>query len=131
MGPMGLLIDVEERFVLVMFLAPCQAYAIYSNEQSLDQAADETHALLCRLVTAGGAHMTYAGILSLEDGIFLGEMGLSSRGRTIPVDARPSDAVALSLCADAPIRVGQELLEEVGEDPEYFRDLMDAWHEGE
>ena len=121
-----LLIDGEERVIFSMGIDPCQAFAIYALLHAGDGAATPPHVLLHHLLEVSGAQMTHAGILGIEGYIFIGEIGLSFHGRAMAIDARPSDALALALRTDAPILMGRDLIEGFGEDPEPYRDLIDA-----
>jgi uncharacterized protein len=52
---------------------------------------------------------------TLVDNTFHGSLHLLQRGRTLRIDARPSDAIAVAIGNHAPIFVSEEVLAAVGE----------------
>ena len=72
-----------------------------------------THDLLVRIIEAYGGAVTRVEIPRLEDKTFYANLILSRDGEEIPVDARPSDSIALSVAFSAPLFVSEQVLEEV------------------
>jgi bifunctional DNase/RNase len=75
-----------------------------------------THDLLDSLLDRVGAKLLKVQIDELRDGVFIGSVFVRHDGRTIEVDARPSDAIALALGRGAPIYVAQKVVAEAGID---------------
>jgi bifunctional DNase/RNase len=71
-----------------------------------------THDLLNNLVLELGASLVRVVITSLQDNTFYAYLQLDRTGETILVDARPSDAIALSLRAKAPVFVDSRVLDQ-------------------
>lgn len=78
-----------------------------------------THDLLWNLIGALGGTLERIVVNSLKDNTFFARLvirvgGADGAGRTIEVDARPSDAVALSVQGDTPVPifVDEKVLEE-------------------
>ena len=53
-------------------------------------------------------------IYKFDDGVFLSELRFSNDDRSIAIDSRTSDAIALSLRTGAPIYTTREILEQTG-----------------
>ena len=99
-----------------------------------------THDLATRAIHALGAQLREVRIVELRDETFRARMiVLGPDGAERELDARPSDAVALALRADAPIFVEQGLLDAEGIVPEaaeeeklsMFRDFVNSLDDGE
>lgn len=78
-----------------------------------------THQLAYESIKALGAELKRVDIVDLRNNTFFAQLVLQDeRGeRTAIVDARPSDAVALALRAQCPMRVAESVLESVRTDP--------------
>ena len=70
-----------------------------------------THDLLRNLVRELSAKVERVEINDLRQNTFYATIHLSRSGETIRIDARPSDAMALALRADAPIYVDVQVIE--------------------
>lgn len=80
-----------------------------------------THDLFSTFAHAFGVQLTRVFIYRFEDGIFSSELTFSDGERTITLDARTSDAVALAMRTHSPIFTTPEILDETGfiiHDPE-------------
>jgi hypothetical protein len=63
-------------------------------------------------------------VTSLHDDTYYGNIVAEVDGRTLDIDSRPSDAIALAVRAHVPILVARPILDSVGVIPE--TDLQDA-----
>ena len=77
-----------------------------------------THQLAFAAIEALGAHVRRCDIVDLRHNTFFAQLVLQADGgeRTIVLDARPSDAIALALRAGCTMRVAESVLEEVRSD---------------
>lgn len=73
-----------------------------------------THDLFVSFAQAFGVKLTRVFIYRFEDGIFSSELTFTDGTRTVTVDARTSDAIAIALRAKAPIYTTPEIIEETG-----------------
>jgi len=71
-----------------------------------------THDLLKNVLVELGATLTRVVITSLRENTFYAYLELNRDGEKILVDARPSDAIALSLRTKAPVFVDPRVLEQ-------------------
>jgi bifunctional DNase/RNase len=69
-----------------------------------------THDLIKALLSHLDARVTKIVVTELKDNTFYALIFIDSAGKTITVDSRPSDAIALALRTDAPIFVTDEVL---------------------
>jgi hypothetical protein len=76
-----------------------------------------------------GAEVVSVLVSDLKDNTFYAEITLRlSSGEVIKVDSRPSDAMALSLRANAPIYVSEEIMAQSGIIPDIVKtDDEDQW----
>ncbi|KOX93905.1 hypothetical protein AMS69_08285 [Haloarcula rubripromontorii] len=83
-----------------------------------------THDLLVEMVTEFGAAIDRVRIDDLADGTFYGkidaEQYTDDRRKDMVFDARPSDAIAISLRVDCPVVVTGDVIDEAGRPPEQF-----------
>ena len=77
-----------------------------------------THQLAYSIVEAFGAHIRRCDIVDLRQNTFYAQLVLQTEAgdRTIVLDARPSDAIALALRAGCTLRVAESVLEQVRSD---------------
>lgn len=73
-----------------------------------------THDLFVSFAQAFGVKLEQVFIYRFEDGIFSSELTFSDGKRTITIDARTSDAIAVAMRAHAPIFTTAEIIEETG-----------------
>jgi bifunctional DNase/RNase len=89
----------------------------YSEAQSIllllsDQAHSRplTHDLLANVIDVLGSKVENIVITKIEDSTFFATLTLEAGGRTIEVDARPSDSIALALRSGARIFVDEDVM---------------------
>lgn len=129
----GLMIDPVSNMPIVILKAPdgdavlpiwvgiFEANAIAMQIEKIASPRPMTHDLLCNMVERLGARAEKVVITDLRDNTFFALIHLDRRGEKITVDARPSDAMALALRAEAPIFVEEGVLDRSsvsGEDAE-------------
>ena len=90
-----------------------------------------THQLAYAAIEALGARVERVDITDLRNNTFFAKLVLAEDERSIELDARPSDALALGLRAGCPIRVAESVLEEVRSDQSGPDPLPDAEEAGE
>ena len=73
----------------------------------------QTHELLESVIERLGAQVASVTISDLESHTFYAVLGLERDGERIEIDARPSDALALSAAKELPVYVAEHVLEQV------------------
>jgi bifunctional DNase/RNase len=99
---------------LPIWIGPAEADAISMKLQNLDTARPMTHDLLDSVICTLGAKVNFIVVNDLRNDTFFAKITLSTNGKQIEVDSRPSDAIALAVRATAPIFVEESILEKAG-----------------
>lgn len=110
-SPVVLLRDREDGRYLPIWVGAAEATAIAYAQQGIVPPRPLTHDLLRDVLGALGAEVTEVRITALEDGVFYAALVFADG---LEVSARPSDAIALALRVDAPIKGAPEVLEAAG-----------------
>ena len=72
------------------------------------------HDIMVAMSHGFGISLDEVFIYKFDDGVFLSELRFSNDDRSIAIDSRTSDAIALSLRTGAPIYTTREILEQTG-----------------
>jgi bifunctional DNase/RNase len=105
--------DAPHR-VLPIFVGGAEAASIAIGLSDAPSPRPLTHDLLATLVESLGGHVDHIEVTGLHNGTFIAEVALSGPTGDQRVDTRPSDAIALALRVDAPLRVADEVMDEAG-----------------
>jgi len=105
-------VDGERKFPIVIGLY--EAAAIERRLKNIPIQRPQTHELLAQTIEAMGGKLSRIVINDLRDHTFFAQLIIEMDGRTIEVDSRPSDAIALGIANDIPIYVEEHVLEEAG-----------------
>lgn len=99
---------------LPIIIGTFEAQAIAFGLEQMRSPRPMTHDLLRDAFDALGATVTEVVIEDLRDGIFYAKVHFRHDGEEGTLDARPSDAIALAVRAEAPIFVATSVMEEAG-----------------
>jgi len=110
--PIIILRDAGNERALPIWVGPVEANAIALQIENVTPARPMTHDLLRNLLEELGARLTRVVITELRGSTFYAYLELRRDGEVLFVDARPSDAIALSMRARAPIFVESKVLEQ-------------------
>ena len=105
-------IDGSRSFPIAIGLS--EAFAIERRMNGAVPPRPQTHDLLDALLSSMGAKLERIEIHDLDSGTFHARLVLEHEGRSISVDSRPSDALALGVAKDTPIYVENSVMEEAG-----------------
>lgn len=100
--------DVEESYVPLV-IGPAEANAIAIVLENIEIARPLTHDLLLSSVLALGGKVDRVIITDLTDDVYYAEICLVQGEKTLRIDARPSDAIALALRSGASIFVDEKI----------------------
>jgi bifunctional DNase/RNase len=109
--PIVILRDADNQRTLPIWVGPVEANAIALQIENVASPRPMTHDLLRNVVSDLGASVDRVVISDLRDGTFFAYLELRREGETTYVDARPSDAIALSLRVSAPVFVDTRVLD--------------------
>ena len=112
-NPIVLLRDAEGGKYLPIWVGAVEATAIAYAQQGIVPPRPLTHDLLRDILEALGVSLAEVRITALDEGVFYAVLVFSNGTE---VSARPSDAIALALRVDAPIRGADEVMEAAGID---------------
>ena len=110
--PIVLLRDPSSDRVLPIWVGPVEANAIALQVENVSPPRPMTHDLLRSVLTELGATLTRVVICDLHDNTFFAYLELTRGGDVLFVDARPSDALALSIRTRAPVFVDTKVLDQ-------------------
>ena len=101
----------DRTFPIVIGLP--EAQAIERRLRGIEIKRPQTHELLMNVIEAFGGRLLSIEINDLSDHTFFAKLNLSTRdGQELPIDSRPSDAIALGIAKGVPIYVAEHVLEE-------------------
>lgn len=114
-----ILADESEQKAVPIAVGRDQGIAIYLGKTKTETARPMTHDLLAAMLGALGAVIERITVTDLKGDVYFAEISLRSGGKVHPIDARPSDAIALAVRLDAPMFSAPSLLKSLdGSDPE-------------
>lgn len=122
--------DGERAFPIV--IGTNEAMEIHRVVCNQELVRPMTHKLAYNVIEALGHRLSHVDITDLRDNTFHARLVLEPKdgARSVALDARPSDAIALALRAHCPIRVSESVLEQVRTDRAKDK-LEDSDEEGE
>ncbi|MGN1245544.1 MAG: bifunctional nuclease family protein [Muribaculaceae bacterium] len=100
------------RIPVVVGIAEAQAIAV--RLENVVPPRPMPHDIMVTMSHGFGINLDEVFIYKFDDGVFLAELHMSNDDRSIVVESRTSDAIALSLRTGAPIYTTQEILEQTG-----------------
>lgn len=100
------------RIPVVIGAAEAQSIAL--RMESITTPRPMTHDLFVSFAHAFGVKLLEVFIYRFEDGIFSSELTFSDGERTVRIDSRTSDAIAIAMRTGAPIFTTREILDETG-----------------
>ncbi len=100
----------ERSFPIVIGIV--EIFAIDRRLKGLMPPRPLTHDLLDNVIRELGGSIERIVISDLREHTFIATIRLSIDGRTVEVDARPSDAIALGVASNAPIFVEDHVFDE-------------------
>jgi hypothetical protein len=111
-SPIVVLKGVDTEAVLPIWVGAFEANAIALEIEKIVPQRPMTHDLIRNLITEVGLKVARVVISDLRENTFYAVIELSDdNGRTVALDARPSDAIALALRSDCPIFAEQKVLD--------------------
>ncbi|MDX2084146.1 MAG: bifunctional nuclease family protein [Candidatus Melainabacteria bacterium] len=102
--PIVVLNDTENRRALPIWIGTAEASAIIRQLENIKSARPMTHDLMHSMLNTLGYEIVKIEINDLNSDTYYATIFITNKaGQTEQIDARPSDAIALALRADAPI----------------------------
>ncbi|MBN1124851.1 MAG: bifunctional nuclease family protein [Sedimentisphaerales bacterium] len=104
-------IDGERSFPVVIGMP--EILAIDRRLKGIDLPRPMTHDLLANTILEMGGELKRVVVNDLREHVFYAILEVIQNGRTIHIDSRPSDALALSAGLDVPIFVDEQVFEKM------------------
>ena len=109
-SPIVVLHDLENRKALPIWIGSAEASAIIRCIEGLVVARPMTHDLITNIVKETGYKIDRVEINDVEKETYFAKIYLVKGDETLEIDARPSDAIAVAMRAEAPIYVTANVL---------------------
>ena len=106
--------EKESDRYLPIWIGPAEADAIAVRLQDVQVARPLTHDLLRSVIEELGGSIVHIFVNDLSNDTFFAKIVLQVDGRSVEIDARPSDAIALAVRAQVPIFADESVLEKAG-----------------
>jgi bifunctional DNase/RNase len=111
-SPIVILKVEDENRYLPIWIGQPEARSILMKLQNQEFSRPLTHDLAINLVTELGGSMEKITVTELRDSTFFATISVQIDGRTVEIDSRPSDAIALAVRAGAEIFAADEVIAE-------------------
>ena len=111
-SPIVILKVEDENRYLPIWIGQPEARSILMKLQNQEFSRPLTHDLAFNLVTELGGSLERVTVTELRDSTFFATLHVQINGRSVEVDSRPSDAIAIAVRAGAPIFAADEVIEE-------------------
>jgi bifunctional DNase/RNase len=106
-------IEGERRFPIV--IGSTEALAIDRRLKGMPTPRPYTHELLSDVIEKLGGTLERIVINDLQDHTFFARLVIRQNGKTVEIDSRPSDAIALGVAHNVPVFVADHVMNEVGQ----------------
>jgi uncharacterized protein len=111
-SPIVILKVEDENRYLPIWIGQPEARSILMKLQNQEFSRPLTHDLAVNLVSELGGSMERVTVTELRDSTFFATISVQIDGRTVEIDSRPSDAIALAVRSGAEIFAADEVIEE-------------------
>lgn len=108
--PIIILKDLNGNNALPIWIGIAEASAIATKLENVDLARPMTHDLMRNILLKLEVTLEKIEVTDLRDNTFYANIYLRVGNRVVPIDSRPSDAIALALRTDSPIYVSEEVI---------------------
>lgn len=109
--PIVILKDIQEKKAIPIWIGLFEASAIATELEKITFSRPMTHDLLTDILRVLGVEVIKIEINDLRNNTFFANIHLVKDGKNLVIDARPSDAIAIALRANAPIFVDDKVIE--------------------
>jgi bifunctional DNase/RNase len=110
--------DPDSDRYLPIWIGAFEAEAIRAELKNVPVARPLTHDLLKAVILELGGSVDHIYISDLRNDIFYARVVLKTDGRTLEVDSRPSDAIALAVRVKVPIYVADVVMDRAAIEPD-------------
>ncbi len=109
-----ILAQVDGPYRIPVVIGAPEAQSIAIKMEGITPPRPMTHDLFTSFAHAFGVKLKEVFIYKFEDGIFSSELTFTDGDRTVVLDSRTSDAIAIAIRTKSPIFTTKEILDETG-----------------
>lgn len=109
-----ILAQVDGPYRIPVVIGAPEAQSIAIKMEGIIPPRPMTHDLFTSFAHAFGVKLKEVFIYKFEDGIFSSELTFTDGERTVVIDSRTSDAIAIAMRTKSPIYTTQSILDETG-----------------
>jgi bifunctional DNase/RNase len=103
--------EVDTERYLPIWIGPFEADAITLKLQGVHVARPLTHDLLKSLIDKMGGTVSHVTVTELKNDTFFAQIVMDINGKSVEIDSRPSDAIALAVRVNAPLFVADKVMD--------------------
>lgn len=103
----------SDRF-LPIWIGPAEADAIAVKLQNITVPRPLTHDLLREVISNLGGTVSHVIVTDLHNDTFFAKVVINVNGRSVEIDSRPSDAIALAVRVNATVYAEETVLDKAG-----------------
>ncbi|NTU48574.1 MAG: bifunctional nuclease family protein [Syntrophobacteraceae bacterium] len=132
--PILILTDPNSETTLPIWIGLLEATAIATELEKIQFPRPMTHDLMRNCLQLLKVEVERIEVCDLRNNTYYAHIYLRENERITPIDARPSDAIAIALRTNAPIYVAEEVLtkyqkSELSSQPVFDREKQEKWAE--
>jgi bifunctional DNase/RNase len=133
--PMVLLREREGRHrLLPIYIGSPEASSIHYALEGVTPPRPLTHDLFLQTLELLGARVERVVVTDMIEHTYYAELHLETSAGAKVISSRPSDAIALAVRCDAPLYAADDLIDEVGQEPEpegeeQADEILDEFHD--
>ena len=131
--PIVVLRDLEEKTTVPIWIGLVEASAIAMELEKIKIQRPLTHDLIKNLLSELRVEVVRIEVTDLKDNTYFALIHLTTGDRSLAVDSRPSDAIALALRTGSPILVETKVIEKSqqldSKDAAFTQENKDKWTE--
>ena len=109
-SPIVILKEIEGERTLPIWIGLLEATAIASELEGIKFSRPMTHDLLKNILSLTDVQVKKVEVCDLKNNTYYALIHIRYGGKDVSIDARPSDALALSLRVNAPIFVAEDVI---------------------
>ena len=109
-SPIVILREINGNGTLPIWIGLLEATAIASELEGIKFSRPMTHDLLKNMMDMVHIEVSKIEVCDLRDNTYYARINFEFGGKKMSIDARPSDAIALSLRLDTPIFVSEDVI---------------------
>ena len=106
--------DSAGKRILPIWIGPAEGQSIATGLRGVEAPRPGTHAFAARMLEGVGASFEEARVEQLKGTTFYGVAKLRYGDDVQEIDARPSDAIAMAVHSNSPVRVAEEVMAQAG-----------------